>query len=50
MNFMLMIAVLSGFEKLTSNEFSSCIFSLLIFMSKLINVCLMRTQISRWPN
>jgi hypothetical protein len=45
MNFMLITAVLSGFTKLTINEFSSCIFYLLIFLRKPMNVCLMKTQI-----
>jgi hypothetical protein len=50
MNFMLMTVVLSGFEEFAMNEFSLCIFDLLIFMSKLMNMCLMRTQIFRWSD
>jgi hypothetical protein len=46
MNFMLMTTVLSGSEKFVMNEFSSCIFYLLIYVSKLMNMCLMRTQFS----
>jgi hypothetical protein len=47
---MLMTVVLSGFAKLTINEFSSCIFYLLIFTSKFMNMCLMITQICRWSD
>jgi hypothetical protein len=32
------------------NEFSSCIFYLLIYVSKLMNMCLMRTQLFRWSD
>jgi hypothetical protein len=49
MNFMLMTAVLSGSE-VAMNEFSSCIFYLLIYVSKLMNMCLMRTQLFRWSD
>jgi hypothetical protein len=47
---MLMTAVLSGSEKFTMNEFSSCIFYLLIYVNKLMNKCLMRTQFFRWSD
>jgi hypothetical protein len=50
MNFMLMTAVLPGSEKFAMNEFLSCIFYLLIDVSKLMNMCLMGTQISRWSD
>jgi hypothetical protein len=33
---MLMTVVLSGFENFSTNEFSSCIFYLLIYVSKLM--------------
>jgi hypothetical protein len=32
--------------KVAINEFSSCIFHLLIYVSKLLNMCLMRTHFS----
>jgi hypothetical protein len=32
------------------NEFSWCIFYLLIYVSKLMNMCLMRTQLFRWSD
>jgi hypothetical protein len=32
------------------NEFLSCIFYLLIYVSKLMNMCLMRTQLFRWSD
>jgi hypothetical protein len=36
--------------KVAMNEFSSCIFYLLIYVSKLMNMCLMRTQLFRWSD
>jgi hypothetical protein len=49
MNLMLMTVVLS-IPKIFMNEFSSCIFYLLIYLSKLTNMCLMRTQLFRWSD
>jgi hypothetical protein len=45
-----MTTVLSDSKRLAMNEFSSCIFYLLIYVSKLMNMCLMRTQLFRWSD
>jgi hypothetical protein len=45
-----MTVVMSGSKTFTMNEFSSCIFYLLIYMSKLMNMCLIRTQFFRWSD